>query len=108
MISKCIMIYVTFPTQTSALHICQSLLQENLVACANIFSNHISLYQWQGKICQESEVAVLLKTKPGLFRQVEQRLLDLHPYECPCILQLSVKNGHTKFLNWVDQQTISL
>lgn len=102
------MIYVTFPNQTSALDICRSLIEENLVACVNIFSNHISLYQWQGKICQESEVAVLLKTTPHLFKQVERRLLDLHPYECPCILQLSVKDGHPKFLNWIDQQTISL
>lgn len=99
------MIYVTFPTHETAVDICQSLLEKNLIGCANIFPPHISLYKWQDKINQEFEIAALLKTRAELFEEIQQKILSLHPYECPCVVMSSLDNGHSKFLKWIYEQT---
>ena len=100
------MVYVTFPNDETARLICSCLLEENLIACANIFPPHISLYRWEGKVNQESEVAVLLKTRFELFQKIQQKILSLHPYQCPCIIIFSIEDAYTDFSKWIYNQTI--
>ncbi|MGI4852275.1 MAG: divalent-cation tolerance protein CutA [Janthinobacterium lividum] len=99
-------IYVTFPNHEIAMDICGSLLEDNLIACANIFSPHTSLYKWDGNINQELEIAAILKTRFDLYDQVQQKILSFHPYKCPCIVMTSLENGNPEFLKWIDEQTI--
>lgn len=103
---RLIMVYVTFPNDETARQICHNLLEENLIACANIFPPHTSFYKWQGKVNQESEIAALLKTRSELFQKIEQKILSLHPHECPCITKFSAEESHTNFLEWVYDQTM--
>ena len=106
MSTKAVMIYVTFPNQEIAVEICHSLLEEKLIACANIFPAHLSVYKWNDKINQELEIAALLKTRSELFEPIQQKILSRHPYECPCITMLPLEKVSAAFLEWIHNQTI--
>jgi periplasmic divalent cation tolerance protein len=97
--------YITVPHTETGTQIARQLLQEKLIACANVLPAHTAIYQWEGKVQEDSEHVLILKTRPTLAAQVEARVAALHPYECPCILQLTPVTGNTEFLAWVEQQT---
>jgi periplasmic divalent cation tolerance protein len=96
--------YLTCPSETDAQDIAHRLLEKKLIACANILPQMTSIYRWEGKVEQESEVIVLLKSRSELAPQIESEILEAHPYECPCLLELPVTSGYEGFLNWVDEQ----
>jgi periplasmic divalent cation tolerance protein len=97
-------LYVTFPDHDTAIKICEDLVRQKLIACANLFKPHLGVYEWEGEIQTTSEIGAFLKTRTGLYNEVEQRILSQHPYECPCIISLPITRGYFSFLNWIDQQ----
>ena len=103
--SSPIMIYMTCPTADEAEKIAAALLDENLIACANIMAPHTALYRWEGKAERGSECAVIMKTRAALFDQVKETACGLHSYECPCIVSWSIESGHAPFLEWIDSET---
>ncbi|MCA8995626.1 MAG: divalent-cation tolerance protein CutA [Planctomycetaceae bacterium] len=94
-------IYVTAPSSEEALRISQALLNEKLIACANILNGMTSVYEWQGEVHQDSEVVLLLKTHPTRIREVTERVLALHSYETPCVFALHSHEGSRPFFDWV-------
>lgn len=98
-------IYVTFSSEQEAKRIAEELLNRRLVACANIFAPHRSLYWWQGEINSSEEVAALFKTRRELFSQVEETVKSLHSYECPCVVSWDIGQGHAPFLDWIKTET---
>jgi len=98
-------VYVTTANDTEAKSLAGVVITERLAACANILGEIQSLYWWNGEIQQEPECALLLKTRKDLFAQLEQRICELHSYECPCIIALPISNGAVPFLNWIHEQT---
>ena len=101
-----ILIYMVCGGEDEARKIAQSLLEERLVACANIMAPHLSMYWWNDKIETGREVAVILKTRAELFERVKKAITSLHSYECPCIIALPVEKGHEPFLQWIEAQTV--
>ncbi len=99
-----LIIYTTISNAEQAEVIAQTLLTEQLVACVNMWPIN-SRYTWNGKIEKTSEIAMLLKTKETCQESVYQRLKELHPYECPAIITLDVKQTNPDFANWVETQT---
>ncbi|OAG27881.1 divalent-cation tolerance protein CutA [Thermodesulfatator autotrophicus] len=97
--------YVTCSDEAEARKIAKSLLEERLIACANIYTGISSLYWWEGKIQEDNEVVIILKTKEELTQKVIAKIKALHSYECPCILSFSVKEGYEPFLNWIKKET---
>ncbi len=95
--------YVTFPHKEEAVALSRILLEEKLVACANISDAMTSLYQWQGEICEESEVAMLMKTKKDIAEKVTARIKELHSYDTPCIVQWDIMGGNEEYLKWVGE-----
>ena len=100
-----IFIYVTYPSDEEAKQVSRVLLEERLVACANILGGHRSLYWWEGEIEEASEVAVIYKTRRDLFEPVEAKIKELHPYDVPCVVSLPVEKGAQDFVNWMREQT---
>ncbi len=98
-------IYTTFAHQQDAEAISASLVDEGVVACANLFPQIKSIYKWQDQLKTETEVAVLLKTSDQAVSQASARLKDLHPYECPCIVVIDVAAGHPLFDQWISTAT---
>ncbi|SFJ31758.1 divalent cation tolerance protein [Desulfomicrobium apsheronum] len=100
-----ILVYMTFPEEKTATRIGRALLEQRLVACVNILPRVESMYWWEGEIQHETEVAALAKTTSTLFEPLKACVLGLHPYEVPCIVAVALDQGHTPFLQWIDEQT---
>lgn len=80
------LIYCPFPSQESAKLAVKQLLEERLIACANLLPPMVSLFHWEGNIEESAEIASLLKTSEKLLDQTIARLAQLHPYKEPVIL----------------------
>lgn len=98
-------VFVTCPNRRVAETIGRTLVKERLAACANIIPGLTSIYRWQGKVCREPEVLVLLKTRRSCFAKLARRVLTLHPYSVPAIVALPVTVGSAAYLAWVVEST---
>ena len=97
-----VIIYMTAASQDEAQSISKTLVEERLVACANILPAHSSLYWWEGKVESAQEVAVIFKSRAELFPQIEARIRALHSYDVPCIVSWPIEQGHAPFLQWIE------
>lgn len=99
-----ILIYTTHKDENSADEITQKLLENNLIACANIFPIK-SKYKWKGKIENKKEFVAILKTKKENWSRVMKLVEDIHEYEIPCIINLGEVRANTQYTNWIFQET---
>lgn len=99
-------VYMTCPDRAEAQKIASTLVEQRLVACANIMAAHEAVYQWKGKVESATEVAVVMKTRSDLFEDVKEAILKIHSYETPCIVALPIEKGHAPFLKWVEEETL--
>lgn len=98
-------VIVSFPNLNSAEKISDALLQKKLVACANIIPGVKSKYWWKGGLERRSEVLVILKLKTKSYKNVENLIKKLHPYEAPEVLMLRINRGDKNYLNWISSVT---
>jgi periplasmic divalent cation tolerance protein len=94
-------IIMTSPNKEEAVKIVRTLLEERLIACANILDPVSSLFWWQGKIEEENEVLVLMKSNETLFKKLSKRVMELHSYDVPEILALPIVAGSQAYLDWM-------
>ena len=95
-------LYVTAGKESEATAIATILLRKKLIACANIFPIN-SLYRWKGRIRQEKEVVIILKTLSSKSLAVKKEIEKMHPYETPCITLIPVK-PNKKYARWLQEQ----
>lgn len=100
-------VYVTFASEEQARSIAETLVNERLAACANIFPPHHSIYRWEGKVEQARETAALFKTTETAFESLKNRIIALHSYDCPCIVAWEIEAGPKAFLDWIVSKTVS-
>ena len=103
--SNYIVIFITTSSINEAKKIGRSLVEEKLAACSNIISPIRSIYSWRGEICDDKETLIILKTKKNLFKQIENRVKELHSYEVPEIIAIPIIEGSDKYLSWVRDET---
>lgn len=96
--------YITCRDHEEALRIAGTLLDEKLIACANIVGNVTSLYDWEGERRREPEVLLLAKTTAARREAMIARTKELHEYDRPCIVCLPIDDGNAAFLQWVEAQ----
>ena len=99
------LVLCTCPDQTTAQNIAEQLVDKQLAACVNILPGIISIYQWQGKRETTQEYLLLIKTTNEAYEVLEQTLANLHPYELPEIIAVSIERGSSAYLDWISQQT---
>ena len=100
-----IVVLVTCGSEGEALKIANALVEEHLAACANIISPIRSIYRWEGKIWDEREWLLIIKTQAHLFEILENKVKSLHSYSVPEIISLSITDGSSPYLNWLEQMT---
>ncbi len=100
-----LLIYITTPSMEVARLLAQTLVQERLAACANVFDGAESYYWWDNAVQNTRESLCLCKTTAELFPALEGRVRALHPYDVPCIVALPLVAGHTSFLDWISRET---
>ena len=77
------------------------LLEERLVACANMIGPVVSRYHWRGAIEESEETVILFKSRAALRERLRRRISELHPYEVPEVLELDADGGLEAYLAWV-------
>ncbi|KAK4531773.1 hypothetical protein CCYA_CCYA09G2630 [Cyanidiococcus yangmingshanensis] len=95
----------TVPEAATGERIAQALLSARLVACVNVVPTIQSMYWWEGKIQNDKESLLIMKTRPALESAVIEAIRKAHPYEVPEILFLPVENGLPAYLEWVLEMT---
>ena len=103
--SDSIVIFVTSGSSKEALKIGKTLVEDELVACANIIPQVRSIFHWKGEICDESEILLIMKSKAALFEKIVERVIELHSYEVPEIISLPILSGSKDYLHWIAEVT---
>jgi periplasmic divalent cation tolerance protein len=95
--------YITFPTKTEARQMILSLLEEELIACANIIDGVESYFQWDDEIQKANETVVIFKNRVKNEDKIIKFVRRYHSYDCPCVVFTSLDHGNPDFLKWIDQ-----
>jgi periplasmic divalent cation tolerance protein len=100
------LIYTTWPDEKSARQAAAKLLEARMIACANLLPGGTSFFQWDGKMQEETEWVMILKTARGAA--CAEAVKALHPYEEPAILEWLVEpdGSSAGFLDWVRAETL--
>jgi len=108
MSDQTIVVLITAPSKDVGLQIAQSLLESQLAACVSIVPSIRSLYIWDGKICDDDEVLLVVKSRADLFTDhLVPAIQAIHPYQVPEIIALPVVMGLDRYLEWIQQVTRS-
>ena len=98
-----IAVYITHPNQEQAKKVCDTLLKERLIACANFLPIE-STYWWSGSIEHQDEVVSLVKTRSELWGILQERVEFLHSYDVPCIVKFEVE-ANQAYEEWIQDST---
>ncbi len=105
--TEIIFLYVTAPNSETAARIARALVEEKLAACVNIHSEMRSVYEWEEKVEIGLETPMFVKTTAAKAPPARDRILELHPYDEPCVAALPVsrEGSSESFLDWIAQST---
>jgi len=98
-----IVILVTAANQDECRKIARHLVEARLAACVNILPPVESVYRWQGKIAEEAEFLLIIKSTKVLFAKIETEILKLHSYQTPEIICLPIDEGSGNYLQWISE-----
>jgi len=105
--SEPIVVFVTCGSEEEAVKISNALVEEKLAACVNLIPPIRSIYRWEGKIWDEKEWLLFIKTQRKKFDELEKRVKSLHSYTVPEIIALPIIEGSSSYFNWINENTKS-
>lgn len=97
-------VYITTSDMREAKKIARHLIEKRLAACVNMFPI-ASVYRWEGRVCEEREVALSVKTTTRRVKDVIKEVRKVHSYEMPCIISYEISGGDRDYLDWVSAET---
>ncbi|AOT06699.1 divalent-cation tolerance protein CutA [Pseudoalteromonas luteoviolacea] len=97
------MVMTTCDSQDNARHIAAHLVLNKLAACVNILPKIESIYMWQGKVTQDEEVKLLVKTTSALVSNVIDAIQAEHSYDVPEVQVIEVTDGSQQYFNWMEE-----
>lgn len=99
--SDAVIVLTTLAADVDACALARTLVAERLAACVNVLPAMMSVYRWQGRVEEEREQQLVIKTAANRVPALAARLGELHPYELPEFLVLSVAEGSDAYLRWI-------
>lgn len=81
--------------------IARELVALRLAACVNIVPGVQSVYRWEGGVCVDAEVQLLMKTTADRVAALRERALAIHPYTTPELIVMNVVEGNPAYIQWV-------
>lgn len=96
-----IVVITTAGSEDEANRLAGELVSRRLAACVNLVPIRKTFYRWQGKVCEDSELLLVIKSLESEYPAIEETIRELHSYELPEILRFSVAGGEPGFLNWL-------
>ena len=99
------LVYITASGPEEARRIGRALVAARLAACANVYGGVTSIFWWEGEVQQSHETILIAKTRAALVDRLTERVTELHPYDCPCVVSLAIDGGNKALLDWIDSET---
>ena len=99
--SRVLMAFSTCPDEASACRIAEILVSEGLATCVNRLPGVRSTYFWDGRLQDDAEILLIIKTTDRRLPDLAGRLKSLHPYEVPELVAVPVVGGNERYLDWV-------
>lgn len=103
--SELVLALSTAPDAEQAERIARTLVEERLIACANLVPGVTSIYRWEGAVQAEREVLMVMKTRRALVPRLKERLPRMHPYQVPELVVTPVVDGLDPYRRWVRDET---
>lgn len=92
--------WTTVATQADADRIARDVVARNLAVCVQVEGPITSHYRWQGRDARDQEYRLCLKALPAQAAALEQRVLELHPYDTPEWVVVRAERVGEKYLSW--------
>lgn len=99
--TEALVVLCTIGEMGAADQLARELVTRHLAACVNVVPGLISHYRWQGEICRDQELLLLIKTTRAGYPALAEALRQLHPYDQPEIIALPVAAGDAGYLSWL-------
>jgi periplasmic divalent cation tolerance protein len=100
-----LVVLCTVGSEEEGVRIAKELVSADLAACVNIVPKLRSVYRWKGKICDDPEMLLIIKTRKELFQKVNNRIVGLHSYEVPEVVAIPIVLGSEPYLRWLLEVT---
>jgi len=98
-----LVIFVTVGNSNDAATLAKSLVEKRLAACVTLLPGVASWYWWEGKVTEDQEVLLIMKTSRDKFAALEKEVLRLHSYAVPEVIALQIVEGSKNYLNWIEE-----
>lgn len=95
------LVYITAADSAEAERLARQLVENRLAACANIVPQIVSIYWWEGKVCEEKEALLIVKTTREMVGEVIRKVKEIHSYEVPAVLAVDTLDGNPDFIGWL-------
>ena len=102
-----IVIYCTVPQKKLAKNITKVLMKHKLAACVSMIENVKSVFSWDGEVCEEKEILMMIKTRRSNYGKVKLVIEDMHSYSVPEIIALPIIDCSEDYLKWLVKETES-
>ena len=100
-----IVINCTVPNKKIAKDITKILMKHKLAACVSMVENVKSIFSWEGEICEEKEILMMIKTRRANYGKIKLVIEDLHTYSVPEIIALPIVDCSEDYLKWIAKET---
>lgn len=98
-----IVVFVTAKDKQEAQKIARRLVEDKLIACANIVDGVKSVFWWQGKTDEADETLLIMKSEKRLFKKIAAAVKALHSYDLPEVIALPIVDGSADYLKWMKE-----
>ncbi|KAI1884500.1 hypothetical protein AGOR_G00227020 [Albula goreensis] len=95
--------FITCPNEQVAKDLARGMVQKKLAACVNIVPKILSVYEWQGKIEEDNEVLLMIKTRSTKVPALAEYVRSNHPYEVAEVISLPIDQGNPPYLKWLGE-----
>jgi periplasmic divalent cation tolerance protein len=100
-----LLVLTNLPDRAAAERLAGALVDKRVAACVNILAPCRSVFRWQGKLQQDEEHPLLIKTTGERYPALEEAIRAAHPYELPEIIAVPIEHGLPAYLAWVQSET---
>ncbi len=102
-----VVIYCTVPNKKLAKEITNVIMKHRLAACVSMIENVKSVFSWEGELCEEKEILMMIKTRRTNYGKVKLVIEDMHSYSVPEIIALPIVDCSEDYLKWLVKETES-
>ncbi|QWD62125.1 divalent-cation tolerance protein CutA [Polynucleobacter sp. MWH-UH25E] len=105
--SQLLVVVTSLPSMEAAQSLARDLVDQELAACVQLSGGIQSIYRWEGKVCEESEVLLSAKTTANQWPIISSFIQKNHPYDLPEILAFTPEQYSKQYGAWVNSEVNS-